>query len=206
MAQRAAATNVNAAIPNGQCACASPGRCGDRRWGRFAAGFGRRRGRRRFLGHRLPDDGSDESVTPTGHRFDEPRRIGRVPERIAQPPNGGIQPVLEIDECLCRPESLSQLVAGHELTRTVQQRLEKLKRLIGEADPDATLPKFARPHVELERAETDDRIEGSAHSKSDRSFDRQGMVPRPFISTRICLTTRHLRRYLDLRLILPAGH
>jgi hypothetical protein len=73
--------------------------------------------------------------------------------------------VLEIDECLCRPQSLSQLVAGHQLTRTVQQRLEKLKRLIGETDPDAILPKLARPQVELERAKTDDRIERSAHSK-----------------------------------------
>ena len=56
-------------------------------------------------------------------------------ERVAQPANGRIQPVLEIDERFRRPQSLPQLVAGDELTGTIQQRLQQLKRLIGEIDP-----------------------------------------------------------------------
>jgi hypothetical protein len=74
--------------------------------------------------------------------------------------------VLEIDECLCRPQALPQLVAGHEFAGTVEQRLEELKRLIGKTDSDAALPQFARPGIELERAESDDRIEGGVHSRS----------------------------------------
>ena len=58
------------------------------------------------------------------------------------------------------------LVARHELTRTLQQRFEKLKRLIREIDPDATLPQVAGAQIQLEGAKARERIEGSAHSRS----------------------------------------
>ena len=72
--------------------------------------------------------------------------------------------MLEIDECFCRPESLSQLLAGDEFAGTIQQGLENLKRLIGEIDPDAGLPQLARAQIQLERAKADERIQWSAHS------------------------------------------
>ena len=107
---------------------------------------------------------SDEPVAAARQRLNEPRHIGRIPERIAQPAHRGIQPVFEIDECLRRPQSLPQLLPGDEFAGTIQQRLENLKRLLGQIDADAGLPQFARANVQLECAKTDERIQGSAHS------------------------------------------
>jgi hypothetical protein len=106
---------------------------------------------------------SDESVAAAGQRLDEPRHIGRVPERIAQPANRGIQAVLEIDERVFPPEALSQLLTGDQVAGMIQQRLENLKRLVGEIDPDTGLPQLARAQVQLERAKADERIRWSAH-------------------------------------------
>jgi hypothetical protein len=80
--------------------------------------------------------------------------------------------VLEIDECLCRPESLPQFLAGHEVARSFQQRLENLKGLIGEFDANATLPQFARAQIQLERAKANESIDRSGHCGSGPSLRR----------------------------------
>jgi hypothetical protein len=89
------------------------------------------------MSHRWSGHRSDESVAASGQGLHEPRHIGRVPERVAQPANRGIQAVLEIDERLGRPESLPQLVARHELAGTIEKGRENLKGLLGKVDPDA---------------------------------------------------------------------
>jgi len=122
-------------------------------------------GRRLFVRGWL-DDWGDESVATTRHRLDEPRCIRRVSERIAQPANGGIQAVFKVDECFRRPQSLPQLLPCDELAGTLEQRLENLKRLIGQVDPDAALPQLTRAQVQLERAEADQSIQSSAHCRS----------------------------------------
>ena len=90
---------------------------------------------------------SDESVAAAGQSLDEPRHIGRVPERIAQPANCGIQAVLEIDERVFAPKSLSQILARDQVAGMLQQRFENLKRLFGKTDPDTRLPQLARAQV-----------------------------------------------------------
>ena len=134
-------------------------------------------------GHR-----SDESVAAAGQRLDEPRHIGRVPERIAQPANGSIQAVLEIDECLRRPQSLPQLLAGDEFAGTIQQRLENLKRLIGEIDPDAGLPQLARAQIQLETRQSgrEDPAERSFRISVVETVETRRHVTTPVTSSRIC--------------------
>ena len=163
-----------------------------RRRERFASLLDRRTGRRRFIPPRWAGHRSDESVAASGQGLNEPRHIGRVPERVTQPANRGIQAVLEIDECLRRPQSLPQLLAGHEVAGTIEKRLENLKRLLGEIDPDAGLPQFARAQIQLERAKAD---EGHPAERSCRISGRQTTETRrdsttPVTSSRICVTAR----------------
>jgi hypothetical protein len=108
---------------------------------------------------------SDEPIAPPGERLDKSRHIGRIPERITQPANGSIQAVLEINERVRRPQSLSQFFAGNEPSRTIEKRPEKLKWLFGEVDPDASLPKLARTQIQLECAKANGRIWGRAHGR-----------------------------------------
>jgi hypothetical protein len=49
-------------------------------------------------------------LAATRQRLDEPRHIGRVSERVAQPANGSGQAVFKVDECFGPPQVLSQVV------------------------------------------------------------------------------------------------
>ena len=146
------------------------------------------RGRRGLFRRRKAGHGSDESVAAAGQRLDEPRHIGRVPERISQPANRGIQAVLEVDECLGRPQSLPQLLAGNELAGTIQQRLEHLKRLFGKTDPDAALPQLAGPQIQLERAKADDGSSGALMAVRSSDTERARDATTPVTPRRICMT------------------
>ena len=147
--------------------------------GCFASVLDHRRGRRRLIRGGKSTDGSDESIPTAGQGLDEPRSIRRVPQRIPQPADSRIQAVLKIDERLCRPETLPQLLASHEVARTIQQRLENLKWLFGKIDADAGLPQLARAEIQLERAKANDRVHRSAHRgfSSDRLKTRHSTTP-----------------------------
>ena len=72
-------------------------------------------------------------------RLDEPRIIGIIAERRAQPLDRGIQAVLEIDEGPRRPQALAQLVARHDIARTIEHHHENFERLILQPDADSSL-------------------------------------------------------------------
>ena len=55
------------------------------------------------------------------------RTFGRIAERGPQPVNGGIQPALEIHECIGRPEPGPQFFAADYLARLFEQRLKNVK-------------------------------------------------------------------------------
>ena len=64
----------------------------------------------------------NQSVAAPRNRLDELRGVSGIPKRIAQPFHRRVQPVLEIDERLFRPEFFSQLFAGNEFAGMCQQR------------------------------------------------------------------------------------
>jgi len=55
---------------------------------------------------------TDKPVAAAMKRFDVPRSVGRIAQRAAQPPHGGVDAVLEVDVCVGRPESRAKLFAS----------------------------------------------------------------------------------------------
>ena len=119
----------------------------------------RLRGRRPHdvqIAHRLPLglDGRDEAVAAPMQRLDEPRIVGIVAERGAQPLDRRIQAVLEIDERPRRPQTLAQLFARHHFAGPLEHHRENFERLILQPDADAALAQLARAQIDLEGPES----------------------------------------------------
>ena len=143
-----------------------------------------------FSAFRLPANRNDEPIAAAGQRLDESRHVRRVPKRISQAANRGIQAALEIDERLCRPQTLSQLLAGDEVAWTIQQCPENLKRLIGKTDPNPAPAQLAGAEIQLERSEPNEIIHGLGHSDGGSSVHprRAGILTRLVTPTRICMS------------------
>src|ERR1700676_5578754 len=80
-------------------------------------------------------DGSEETISPARHGFDEPGILRRISKGVPQAANGGVQAVIEIDEGIRRPEPLAQLLAGHDFAGLLQKLREYLERLLLQLDP-----------------------------------------------------------------------
>src|SRR5262249_23151769 len=97
-------------------------------------------------------------------RLHESRTVRIVAERRAQPLDGGVEPVLEVDERPVGPEPAPQLLARQDFIGLLQEHQQYFEGLILQAQADTILAKLARPHVELEAAKTKSVPErGSRH-------------------------------------------
>ncbi len=104
----------------------------------------------------VPGHRRDEPVPAAGQRFDEPRGVGRVTQHFAQPVHRCAQSVVEVYEGVPGPESLTQFVASHQLTGTLDERGKHLDWLPLQCQADAGLAEFARVEVDLEDAKADE--------------------------------------------------
>ena len=98
----------------------------------------------------------EEPVAALVHRLDEPRHIGLVAQRDAQPPHGGVQAVLEVDEGAVRPEPAAQLLAPTTSPGRSSSADQNPQRLLLQRDAEAALAQLAVAQVQLEGAEPDD--------------------------------------------------
>jgi hypothetical protein len=94
-------------------------------------------------------DGPDEAISPSRECLDEPRRVRRVAERVAQAVDDGVQAMVEIPGRAGRREPLSEFVARDEVARPLQQQRQDLEGLFLKIDPDARLPQLAGPAVQF---------------------------------------------------------
>ena len=90
-------------------------------------------------------DARDEAVAAPVQRFDEARPLGVVAEHGAQPLDGGVEAVLEVDERAVRPQPVAQLVARQQFARMFEHHRQHGERLILQPKPHAVLAQFARP-------------------------------------------------------------
>jgi hypothetical protein len=74
-------------------------------------------------------DRSDEAISSASESFNEDGRFRRFAQRIAQPLDGSIQAVIEIDEGVHRPEFAAQFLSGNYFSRSLKQRRQHLKGL-----------------------------------------------------------------------------
>jgi hypothetical protein len=96
---------------------------------------------------------SDKSISAFGQRLDEARGVGRVSQGVPQAIDGLVEPSIEVDEGVSRPQLLLQLVTCDDLARLGEEQREDRKRLLAEPKLQALLPQFARAQVGLERVE-----------------------------------------------------
>lgn len=98
-------------------------------------------------------DLSDKPVAASRKSLDEARIVRRFPERAAQPFDGRIDAVVELDNRIVRPQFLADFLAQHRLAGVLDEHEQDLKRLIGQVDPDTVLAHLAGAHVQLEGSE-----------------------------------------------------
>ena len=63
--------------------------------------------------------------------------------------------MIEIDEGVCGPKGSLQFVPGNDLSRSLQQCFENLKRLLLQSDSQPVLAQFSGPKIDLEDAKAD---------------------------------------------------
>ena len=63
--------------------------------------------------------------------------------------------MIEVDECVRRPELAAQFLSGNDLSRSFKQRRQHLKRLFLELYLLSPLAQFPGLEIHLERTETD---------------------------------------------------
>jgi hypothetical protein len=64
--------------------------------------------------------------------------------------------MIEVHECVLRPQLLAQLFTGDDVAGTREQSEENLEGLLLQLDLDAVFAQFACPWVHLEETEGDD--------------------------------------------------
>ena len=79
----------------------------------------------------------------------------RLAQRIAQPLNGGVQAVIEVDESVRRPELTAQFLSGDDFSGPFKQRRQNLQGLFLELYPLSPLAQFPGVEIELECTDTD---------------------------------------------------
>src|ERR1700720_1579310 len=97
-----------------------------------------------------------EAIPSSSECLDKDGGLGRRAQRVPQPFDGCIQAMIEVDECVCRPELASQFLSGDHFSRPFKQRGQHLKGLFLELYPLSPLSEFPSLEIDLERTETDD--------------------------------------------------
>jgi hypothetical protein len=114
------------------------------------------RGRRSNSVHRR-----QQPITASRYGFDEPWILGGVAQRIAQPADGGIQTVVEINVRVCRPQAPAEFFPRYYFTRMLQQNREDLKWLLLKADAGSVATQLARFHIHFKNTELDALVSAS---------------------------------------------
>ncbi len=94
-----------------------------------------------------------EAIAASRQGLDVAWRFGRIAKRLAQPLDGVVKTLLEVNKRVGRPDPLLQLIPGDDLARVLKQRLQDLKRLFLEFDLGALFVQLCALHIHFEHAE-----------------------------------------------------
>src|SRR5882762_3947555 len=120
--------------------------------------------RRHFGGHKRERDGHitswcDEAITPSRQRLDKPRLVSRVIQRLTQPIDGIVEPVVEVHEGVIRTKSLVEFLTRNCFAGILQAHGQDSERLLLHPDLSNVLEKFACAEINLKLPETSRRGE-----------------------------------------------
>jgi hypothetical protein len=99
-------------------------------------------------------DRSYEAIPSSRKRLNEDRCVCRFAQGVAQPLDGSIQALIEVDEGVGWPEFAAQFLSGDHLARPFKQGRQDLKRLFLELYLVPPVAKFPSVEIDLERTET----------------------------------------------------
>jgi hypothetical protein len=81
-----------------------------------------------------------EAIAHPGDSFDDARRTGRVPERLAQARNALVQSVIKIDSNAGRPDSIPEFITADDLSGAFEQHYQDLVGLLLQPDAHTLSP------------------------------------------------------------------
>ena len=97
-------------------------------------------------------DRHQKAVTPPGNGLDKSRILGAVAQGVAEPADGGVETVIEIDKGVGGPQTAPQLVPRNHLSRPFQQQgQESGKGCSCSLTLAAVAPQFCPPADRLRR-------------------------------------------------------
>ena len=102
-------------------------------------------------------EASDEAVAAARHRLDEARLERVVAERHAQPPDGGVDAVLEVDGRAVGPQPALDVLPCDHAAGVLHEQGQDLERLLLQADRLAVATDLVPAHVDLDPADANDR-------------------------------------------------
>src|SRR5713226_7492232 len=130
--------------------------------------FGLRHGRRQFvlrsgsgvvklvlLGGGYFLDRRDKPIPVARQGLDEAGIVRGVAQGLPEPHDGGIQAMIEVDECVIGPKPLSQLLSCNDFASLFEQDGENATGLFLEPDLTALLAEFTGPQIHFVYAEAD---------------------------------------------------
>src|SRR5262249_7073383 len=79
---------------------------------------------------------------------------------FAQPLDGGVEPVIKVDECIVGPQFASQLLPGNDAPGAIQENQKKLKRLRLKLDLHPVFAEFTSLCVYLESTKAENGFRG----------------------------------------------
>jgi hypothetical protein len=92
----------------------------------------------------------DEPITPPRQSLNEFRLLRRVIQRLAQPIDGVVEPVIKIHERIIRPQLIPKLFSGDYFARTFDQQSQDLKWLVLQPDSSPVLEQFSSAKIDTE--------------------------------------------------------
>jgi hypothetical protein len=98
-------------------------------------------------------DWSNETIATSSERLDEHWSVRRFAQRIAQPLDGGIQAMIEVNEGILRPEFAAQFFSGNDFSRAFKQSGQHLQRLFLELYLLSPLAELSGLKINLKRSE-----------------------------------------------------
>ncbi|HSU66315.1 MAG TPA: hypothetical protein VLJ39_05570, partial [Tepidisphaeraceae bacterium] len=105
-----------------------------------------------LIGRSGQTDGRDEAVSDAGNGFDVAGRVCRVTESVAKFLDALVQSVIEVDEDVGRPEALTELFTGDDVSGGFEQDRQEAKGLLRQPDDPTISGELRGRRVKLEQA------------------------------------------------------
>jgi len=107
----------------------------------------------------------EKAIATPSHRFDKTRSLRGIAEGFSNLVDSFVQPLIEIDKRVSRPEFFLQFFPRYDLAAVFEQYRQDLKGLLLKPNLQAVLAQFARTEIHFKdpKPEALGRMFGSLH-------------------------------------------